>query len=842
MVTTSELIRLSMQRVNRSPPTSPSSTLRHPNDVNATVQMQRAVVELNESFRPTNTSKAHQPKVAEFFEFCEVIYNKDHYKYHLTFEKVYRFMYYQSFRPLKPRGGKRKYNDDGTPFIRKKNRRQHAIIVDDEEVFDEETEGDIHHEVPMHFDRAMYDEVMAQFTGDPSPDGSVTVTLPTQALQPISWSTFDQYKQVIRKIHREQQLAGASSLVWEQIWKSPLDDLAKHVKGRVPHIRRVTYQEKMSSSFYSYATVERYNDIEDALWDECSRAHGPRELAAKLRHRYCATHTASGILRCESLYRAEWSDFLCITAPRTDTDVHPIDIMVNVIAEGKTNKGRRLYGRAMRHRDVRLCCFGALSFYALYRFHYTNEFKDLTVDDWYDNSKWYDIKLLCDLFAGDRNTKEMVKDSYGETISKVLKRLGLPDKKKCHFGRVQGSKLLEFLEENDESIRKMGQWNPSVFDNSYSSKLPMGPMRKLAGFHGSHQMYFNTRTSVAVPSFLLRSTSLGWVYDVYDAVMEDPRSAVQHTAPYVLRFFMKLNEVMLQDAAAMQILHPQRCNHPLFESLVVFQTKEFADFKDMMKHALETEVSPLDANLEKVMPGVHQWHQITNDSINKLSRAVTDFQGELKGEVENLHSTILTTKEDTKLDLAKVHMAIALQLMQGGVGDVNAVNINAANSMLLTSPQPTKTSPDSTIPPPTTATTVSPISTVDPADLDINRLFRMKPKHTSLTGVLKEWFGLEEFADELGGIQGRIDMYKSTTKWRKHCMIHPQHFSRTMRTVKAIEAFARQECINKVDAAAQLEDQFSKCEKSVAAFVNWAQSHGLLPKRASKKSSGGDEE
>ena len=152
----------------------------------------------------------------------------------------------------------------------------------------------------------------------------------------------------------------------------------------------------------------------------------------------------------------------------------------------------------------------------------------------------------------------------------------------------------------------MGQWNPSVFDNSYSSKLPIGPMRKLAGFHGSHQMYFNTRCSVEVPAALKRMTPLGWVYQTYEVVMMDPRSQLQHTAPYVLRFFMKLNQVMLQDSAAMQLLHPGRCNSPFFESLAVFHTKEYADFKGTMKSALETEECPLDANLEKVLPGVHQ--------------------------------------------------------------------------------------------------------------------------------------------------------------------------------------------------------------------------------------------
>ena len=838
MVTTSELIRASLLRSNRSPPRSPQA-LMHPNYVNATVQMQQAVVELNESFRPSNTSKAHQPKVAEFFEFCDEIFSREHYKYHLTFDKVYRFMYYQAFRPLKPRGGKRKYHFGVTPVRQKRRRR--AVIIEEEEPLDDELDDDDCTEAsPIHFDRPMYDKVMSQFSGAPASPGS-TVPLPIQAVKPMSWSTFDQYKQILKKIHKEQQLQGASSLVWEQIWKIPLEDLAKQVKGRGSHIRKVTYQEKITAGFSSYATVERYNDIEEALWEESFKAHGPRELAAKLRHRYCATHTASGILRCESLYRAEWSDFLCVTAPRSDTDVHPIEIMVNVIAEGKTNKGRRLYGRAIRHRDVRLCCFGALSFYAVYRFHYTNEFRDLTVDDWFDNSKWFDIKLLCDLFAGDNNTKEMVKDSYGEAIGKVLKKLGLPDLKKLHWGRVQGSKLLEFLEENDEAIRKMGQWNPSVFDNSYSAKLPMGPMRKLAGFHGSNQMYFNTRTTIEVPAVLLRSTSLGWVYEAYEAVMNDSRSCVQHTAPYVLRFFMKLNKVMLQDSAAMQILHPERCNHPFFDSLAVFATREYAAFKETMSQALHQEECPLDASLEKVMPGVHQWHQVTNDSINNLSKTVKDFQGEVKGELEHLHSTLLTAKEDSKLDLAKVHMAIALQLMQGGVGDVNSVNMNCISNMLLTMPQPTvRTSPEAT----TTSPTTTGDEIADPAELDANRLFRMKPKHTSLTGLIKEWFGLNEFADELGGIQGRINKYKSTTKWRKHCMIHPQHFSRTMRCVKAVEEHARKRSIDEMtDAAAELEDKFAACGKSLASFVTWAQCNGLLSKSASrgKSTNGGDE-
>ena len=54
-----------------------------------------------------------------------------------------------------------------------------------------------------------------------------------------------------------------------------------------------------------------------------------------------------------------------------------------------------------------------------------------------------------------------------------------------------GSKILDLLEEEAEAIKHMGQWNPSMFDNSYSSKFLMGPMTKLAGYTCSYQIFFN---------------------------------------------------------------------------------------------------------------------------------------------------------------------------------------------------------------------------------------------------------------------------------------------------------------------------------------------------------------
>ena len=495
--------------------------------------MERSLCALNESLRPTNTSKAHEPKIEEFFEFCDSVYSEHPYKYILSYEKVFRFMFYHAFRNLKKRGGRR-------------------VGV-------------------ARFDYTGYREVMSNFTGDPRSPGD-NGPLPIQAVKPISWSSFDQYKQIIKRIYKTQKLEKVLALQWDEIWQSPLEDLSKQVKTRAPLVRRANYLEKVTAEFAPYTIVERYGEIEQELWNDSSQAVGPRQVCCQLRHRYCSQHTASGILRSESLHRAEFSDFLMIRPPKTELDIHHPDIMVNQISLGKTNHGRLLYGRALRHRDVRLCAVGALAFYTIYRFHVTREFSNLTVDDWLNNSTWFDIKLLADTHAPDK-TKEMGSDSYGRHIAQVLKRLQLPGNKLLHLGRNIGARILDLLDEEDEAIRKMGQWNPSVYDTSYSSKLPMGPMRKLAGYHGNTKLYFNTRTSVEPPMCLLQSTPIGqWIYNIHDAVMADPRIGDHPTTMYVLRFFLQLNTVFIQDATAMVVLHPERMDHPIYRELALFST------------------------------------------------------------------------------------------------------------------------------------------------------------------------------------------------------------------------------------------------------------------------------
>jgi hypothetical protein len=233
---------------------------------------------------------------------------------------------------------------------------------------------------------------------------------------------------------------------------------------------------------------------------------------------------------------------------------------------GKTNHGRTLYGRATRHLDVNLCCIGALSFYLMYRFAITGEFEDMTGENWLDNSSWFDVKLLVDVHRGECYDKSMKNDSYSKAIKQVLVTLGIYAYHIVHLGRNLGAKLLEMLEEESEEIRKMGNWNPSIQDASYSTKLPMKPIRSLAGCKKAAGVYYNKRTVVEPPMELLEMTPVGrWVYAAKEFIdLANANGAGKTTASNFLNFMVHLNEIFIQDSAAMMIKHPERATHPVF--------------------------------------------------------------------------------------------------------------------------------------------------------------------------------------------------------------------------------------------------------------------------------------
>ena len=221
--------------------------LRDPEDHNLTSRLEQGVLSLRETLRPDNTAKAQDPKEEEYMQFCDALYPHDIHRYVLNSDRVYRFMFYQSFREKKRVGGR--------PTI--------------------ETN---------FFDVDGYNDVMASFRAE---GGNITEF--PKPRQPCGACTFTAYKAVIRKIYKKQTAQRVLLDHWDRIWTEAFDELQKHVKERAPLAKKASYEEKVTGAFAPYTIVEHYDRIENALYED-GITGGTRNVGSALRNRYALLH------------------------------------------------------------------------------------------------------------------------------------------------------------------------------------------------------------------------------------------------------------------------------------------------------------------------------------------------------------------------------------------------------------------------------------------------------------------------------------------------------------------------------------------------------------------------
>jgi hypothetical protein len=159
-----------------------------------------------------------------------------------------------------------------------------------------------------------------------------------------------------------------------------------------------------------------------------------------------------------------------------------------------------------------------MAFYMMHRIDVTGEFTTMSVEQWTDNSERFNIKFLVDINTLD-NQKELKSNTYGKHVKSIVQCLRLPTNKILHLGRNVGTKMLDFDEVHEGEIHRMGQWNQSVYDESYSSKLPRQAIHSLTGYDNA--MYFDTRTTVMPTIKLLQMTATGnWSFAMADELAE----------------------------------------------------------------------------------------------------------------------------------------------------------------------------------------------------------------------------------------------------------------------------------------------------------------------------------
>lgn len=62
----------------------------------------------------------------------------------------------------------------------------------------------------------------------------------------------------------------------------------------------------------------------------------------------------------------------------------------------------------------------------------------------------------------------------------------------------------------------------------------------------------------------------------------------------------------------------------------MFRTDEFKQCTEDMRQAIQRESNPMDADLERVLPGVHRWHQANQQAMDAMTNKVDGFIEEVR--------------------------------------------------------------------------------------------------------------------------------------------------------------------------------------------------------------------
>lgn len=158
---------------------APFVTLETPGELEDRTQLQQVAIAAAEQYRPENSTRIYDRVWSEWSAFCSHIaktaIGSQSYTTHLTSAKVYSFMFYQTFRSQKRRGGRGGRSGD------------HG------------------------FDPIDYDEVVSSYRNVFSSlanGESATVPMPES---PLGNSTIAQYRAALKKLHGWQLARGESA-------------------------------------------------------------------------------------------------------------------------------------------------------------------------------------------------------------------------------------------------------------------------------------------------------------------------------------------------------------------------------------------------------------------------------------------------------------------------------------------------------------------------------------------------------------------------------------------------------------------------------------------------------
>lgn len=477
----------------------------------------------------------------------------------------------------------------------------------------------------------------------------------------------------------------------------------------------------------------------------------------------------------------------------------------------------KLYGRAMRHKDVLQCPISSFGFMLYLCFHLSGEMSpppDFTI-----NKSWFDIKLLADCNFGKRENKCMSNYTYSKSMKSVLSNVGITSKHYVHLGRVLGPVYLEYMESESEDIRILGNWDPKTQESRYSTKIPMKAIRTMAGF-GDEGGHFNPRTMVEPPEDLqnlIFPFAEQCLKDVEEKQMSD--DVDRYTAIHFLKLLIQLRRIILQDAAVMLLIAPDRISNPFFH-LPVFKHELFKNFQETMKLEISLMKNPFDSKVESVLPGV-----LTR--LSSIQTSIDTSKGSLMKKIDQSSKNLLVSLENessrTKMEIAKHFATVAQSLAASSSTELTSLTL----PMTGTDDEDEKENKEQQFKKPRLYIPEK------IKDYRMNRNFR------NLKHLFNQYYGLGEFhgIPVEGGVNVLEEKYGSS--WRKNFTGSEQvHLSRVSRIAKCLNQQSEENRRNVLEVIGSLEKMFKDCKFSVYNMVISLQNHGYMVKTKQQRGRG----
>jgi hypothetical protein len=325
------------------------------------------------------------------------------------------------------------------------------------------------------------------------------------------------------------------------------------------------------------------------------------------------------LLRSESSRDIDLADLCKVVFP--DEGFSECPALVVRLDHGKTNKfGKVEFGGAIRHKDHRVCAFGALAQYFFYRWHISGE----EFPNFEKNATWFDVKA----FKNGHPENAMTYRTQLRAVNRVFEALNIRISKKTHSGRGSGAQLAEIDGATEEDLRRHGRWETGSMEKCYLLALPRKSIRIINGFSSEKGFYWLPRANLDPPESLQKK-----IFPQVEEWLNKVTRKLDGTeysicAEAFLNLLATMRRVFLQDSVLHRVDHP---DHPLFWH-DVFSDPEFITFEQQLLSAINTAEEPQDLLVRRALP-------VVSEQLQNLSNKIDSNQAIIRSMISQQQAT-----------------------------------------------------------------------------------------------------------------------------------------------------------------------------------------------------------